>query len=155
MAKGEQNTVAKSCLLVESPDPDAHWADQSFPFVLAIEPGSTDAARDAAVLTPGGAVTSLRAQWSPRGGDSVAVRLRRIGYSGSIVLGPDAGTRAGVAVSAAAPTALEEVVVSAAPAPSRSDERKAQSAGAAQSAPAGPPIRQLHVTARSIGCPDR
>ena len=155
MAKGEQNTVAKSCLLIESPDPDAHWADQSFPFVLAIEPGSTDAARDAAVLTPGGDVTSLRAQWSPRGGDSVVVRLRRIGYSGSILLGPEAAARSGIAVSAVAVTALEEVAVNPAPAQARSDSRKAGAPATAQAAPAGPPVRQLHVSARSIGCPSR
>ena len=155
MAKGEQNTVAKSCLLIESPDPDAHWADQSFPFVLAIEPGSTDAARDAAVLTSGGDVTSLRAQWSPRGGDSVVVRLRRIGYSGSILLGPEAAARSGIAVSAVAVTALEEVAVGPAPAQARSESRKAGAPATAQAAPAGPPVRQLHVTARSIGCPSR
>lgn len=154
MSNTEQNGVAKSCVLIESGDVDAHWADQPFPFVLAIDPGAADAARDAAVLTPGGAVTSLRAQWSRRGGDSVAVRLRRIGYSGSIVLGPDAGTRAGVAVSSAVNAALEEVVVSSAPAQSRSDARKAAPA-AAKSAAAGPPIRRLDVTARRIRCPAR
>jgi hypothetical protein len=155
MAKPESNAVAKSCVLFESTEADARWADQSFPFVLAIEPGPADAARDAAVLTPDGDVTSLRAQWSPRGGDSVAVRLRRIGYSGSILLGPEGAARSGVAVSAAAPTALEEVVVSSAPAQSRSNSRKAAAPATAQTAPAGPPVRQLHVTARSVGCPAR
>jgi hypothetical protein len=155
MAKGEQNAVAKSCVLIESSDADARWGDQSFPFVLAIESGPAGTARDAAVLTPGGDVTSLRAQWSPRGGDSVAVRLRRIGYSGSIVLGPLAAARSGIAVSAAAPTALEEVVVSSAPSQSRADSRKAAAPATAQAAPAGPPVRQLRVTARSIGCPGR
>lgn len=156
MAKTSANTVARSCLLVDSPDADARWADQSFPLVLAIEPGAADAPRDAAVLTPTGEVTSLRAQWSPRGGDSVTVRLRRIGYSGSIALGQEAGARSGIAVSAGAPTALEEVVVSSAPARERADSRRAAAPAAAPAAPpAGPPVRQLRVTARSIGCPAR
>jgi hypothetical protein len=155
MAKTSQNAGAKSCLIIESADADARWADQPFPFVLAIEPGSGDGPRDAAVLAPGGEVTSLRAQWSPRGGDSVTVRLRRIGYSGSIVLGPEVGARSGVAVSAAAPTALEETVVASAPMQPRSDSRKAAAPAAAPSAPPGPPVRQLHVTARSVGCPTR
>jgi hypothetical protein len=156
MAKTSGNTVARSCLLLESQDPDARWADQPFPFVLAIEAGAADAPRDAAVLTPSGEVTSLRAQWSPRAGDSVAVRLRRIGYSGSIAFGPAAEARSGIAVSAAAATALEQVVVSPAPARERADSRKAGAPAAASAAPpAGPPLRQLRVTARSIACPER
>jgi hypothetical protein len=156
MAKTSANAVARSCILLESPDPDARWADQPFPLVLAIDAGAPDASRNAAVLTPSGEVTSLRAQWSPRGGDSVAVLLRRIGYSGSIALGPESGTRAGVAVSAAATTQLEQVVVSPAPAGARAESRRAAAPSAASAAPpAGPPVRQLRVTARAVGCPAR
>jgi hypothetical protein len=155
MAKTSANTVARSCLLLESPDADARWADQPFPLVLALEPGTADGPRDAAVLTPTGEVTSLRAQWSPRAGDSVAVRLRRIGYSGSIAFGPEAGARSGIAVSAAAPTALEEVVVGAAPARARTESRRAAAAAAPAAPPAGPPLRQLRVTARRVACPAR
>jgi hypothetical protein len=156
MAKTSANAVARSCLLLESQDPDARWADQPFPLVLAIEGGAADVPRDAAVLTPSGEVTSLRAQWSPHAGDSVTVRLRRIGYSGSIALGPAAETRSGIAVSAAAVTALEQVVVSPPPARERADTPKAAAPAAASAAPpAGPPLRQLRVTARSIACPER
>ena len=156
MAKTSSNAVARSCVLLESADADARWADQPFPLVLAIEPGTADGPRDAAVLTPDGEVTSLRAQWTPSGDDSVTVRLRRIGYSGSIALGPEAGARSGIAVSAAAPTMLEEAVASSAPARARADTRRADASAAPQSAPAaGPPVRQLRVTARSIGCPAR
>jgi hypothetical protein len=154
MAKSSANTVAKSCVLLESSDPDARWADQPFPLVLAIDAGAPDAPRNAAVLTPSGEVTSLRAQWSPRAGDSVAVQLRRIGYSGSIALGPESGTRSGVAASAAATTQLEQVVVSPAPSGARAESRRAAAPSAASAAPpAGPPVRQLRVTARSIACP--
>ena len=158
MAKTAARIVARSCLLLESPDADARWADQPFPLVLALEPGPSDGPRDAAVLTPSGETTSLRALWSPGSGDSVSVRLRRIGYSGSIALGPEAGARSGIAVSAAAPTMLEEVAVgSSAQAPrARADSRRADAAVSAQRAPAaGPPVRQLRVTARSVGCPAR
>ncbi len=154
MAKSSANTVAKSCVLLESSDPDARWADQPFPLVLAIDAGAPDAPRNAAVLTPSGEVTSLRAPWSPRAGDSVAVQLRRIGYSGSIALGPESGTRSGVAASAAATTQLEQVVVSPAPSGARAESRRAAAPSAASAAPpAGPPVRQLRVTARSIACP--
>jgi len=158
MAKTAARIVARSCLLLESPDADARWADQPFPLVLALEPGPSDGPRDAAVLTPSGETTSLRALWSPGSGDSVSVRLRRIGYSGSIALGPETGARSGIAVSAAAPTMLEEVAVgSSAQAPrARADSRRADAAVSAQRAPAaGPPVRQLRVTARSVGCPAR
>lgn len=162
MAKTSANAVGKSCLLIESADADARWADQPFPLVLAIDPGTADAPRDAAVLTPAGEVTSLRAQWAPRSGDSVLVRLRRIGYSGSIVLGPFAGTRSGTAISSNV-ASLEETVTTAygTQARGRADAGRAESRRAAPAAAApaaappaaGPPVRQLRVTARSIGCP--
>jgi hypothetical protein len=164
LAKRSGYAVARSCFRLDSPDSDARWADQSFPLVLAVETGPAGEAREAAVLTPAGQTTQLRARWSPRGGDSVSITLRRIGYSGSMVLGPDAGARSGLAISAAAPTRLEELSVAAAPAQAqsraradaeRAESRKAAAAPAApQVAPApGPPVRQLRVTARSIACP--
>jgi hypothetical protein len=153
--------VAKSCLRFDSPDADARWADQPFPFVIVIDSGTTSAS----VLTAAGEPTQLRAVWTPTGGDSVSVRLRRIGYSGSIVLGPEAGTRTGFAVSAVAPTMLEQVEVGGArptaeararaEAPS-ADSRKTSAAAVPQRAPtSGPPVRQLRVTARDVACPAR
>ena len=157
MAKKSADAVAKSCVLLNSPDSDARWADQAFPMVVALDSGLADRPRQASVLTPAGEPTSLRATWSPRG-DSIVVQLRRIGYSGSIVLGPDAGARSGIAVSAAAPTMLEEVAVGEPSAPARAeapraDSRKAAAAAPRPTPPAGPPIRQLRVTARSVVCP--
>ena len=153
--------MAKSCYRLDSPDADARWADQSFPLVLAVEPGPAGDARDAAVLTPAGRTTELRARWSPRSGDSVSITLRRIGYSGSIVLGPDAGARSGLAVSAAAPVTLRELPTADVSAQTRAradaeraESRKAAAGAAPQAAPApGPPVRQLRVTARSVACP--
>ncbi len=160
MAEKSLDAVAKSCLRVDSPDADARWGDQRFPIVLAIDSGSATGQRTASVLTVAGQPTQLRAVWRPREGDSVSVVLRGIGYSGSIVLGPDRGTRSGVAVSATAPTTLQEEVVAVAPsAQSRARAEGARtearrSAAAPQPAPApGPPVRQLRVTARPVPCP--
>jgi hypothetical protein len=159
VAKRSGDAVAKGCFLIETRDANARWADQTFPLMLAVDAGAADQPRQAAVLTPGGAPTELRAIWSPSAGDSVSIRLRRIGYAGSIVLGPEAGARSGIATSSVAVSALEQVAVrpsAPAPADSRADARKSAAGAASQSASAaGPPIRQLHVTARSVACPAR
>jgi hypothetical protein len=159
MAKRSSDAVAKGCFLFETRDADARWADQPFPLVLAVDAGAADQPRQAAVMTPAGEPTELRAVWSPSSGDSVSIRLRRIGYAGSIVLGPEAGARSGIATSSVAVSALEQVAVrpsASARAESRTDARKSTAGAAPQSAPAaGPPIRQLHVTARSVACPAR
>jgi hypothetical protein len=159
MAKKEGDVVAKSCVLLESPDANARWADRPFPLVLALDAGAADQPRQAAVLTPAGEVTELRAIWSPGAGDSVSIRLRRIGYTGSIALGPESGVRSGVATSSTVATALEQVAVrpsAPARAEPRSDARKTAAAAAPQATPAaGPPLRQLRVTARDTACPAR
>jgi hypothetical protein len=159
MAKTSGDAVAKGCFLFETTDADARWADQPFPLVLAVDAGAADQPRQAAVMTPAGEPTELRAVWSPSSGDSVSIRLRRIGYAGSIVLGPEVGARSGIATSSVAVSALEQVAVrpsASTRAESRTDARKSAAGAAPQSASAvGPPIRQLHVTARSVACPAR
>lgn len=158
LAKVGGDGVAKSCVRLDSPDPDARWADQPFPLVIAIDSGAAEGRRSAAVLTIAGEPTQIRATWIPSG-DSVLVRLGRIGYSGSIALGPDTGARSGFAVSAVAPTLLERAVVEpSAPARAaapRADARKAEAAAARPTPPPGPPVRQLRVTARVVACPSR
>jgi len=157
MAKVGNDAVAR-CVRIDSPDADARWADQPFPIVIALDSGASEGRRGAAVLTVAGEPTQLRATWIPRG-DSVLVRLGRIGYSGMIALGPDAGARSGLAVSAVAPSALEEVVVEppakARAALPRADAPSAQAAPARPAPSAGPPVRQLRVTARAVACPSR
>jgi hypothetical protein len=152
MAREGTDAVATSCVRIDSSDPDARWADQPFPLVIALDSGASEGRRSAAVLTVAGEPTQIRATWIVRG-DSVLVRLGRIGYSGSIALGPDTGARSGLAVSAAAPTLLERAVVEPS-APARADARKA-AAAARPTPPAGPPVRQLRVTARVTACPSR
>ena len=160
MAQVSADAVASRCFRIDSPDSDARWADQPFPLVIALDSAATTAGRrSAAVLTVAGEPTQLRATWIPRG-DSVLVRLGRIGYSGMIALGPDAGARSGLAVSAVAPSALEEVVVeppaNARAAVPRADAARAEAAAPARpTPPGGPPVRQLRVTARAIPCPSR
>ena len=161
MARKSLDAGARSCFRLESPDADARWADQPFPMILAIDPGPADGQRTAAVLTVAGQPTALRATWLPREGDSVSVALRRIGFSGTLTLGPDRGSRSGVAVSAAAPVAIQGDVAAAAPsAQSRAradgaNEEARRSVAAPQPTRApGPPVRELRVTARPISCPD-
>ena len=159
MAKQSVDAVAQSCLRLDSPDADARWADQSFPMILALDSASANGQRSASVLTVAGQSTQLRATWRPLDGDSVSVALRRIGFSGSIALGPGHAARSGVAVSAAAPTALQDEVAAVAPsAPSRAraDGAREEARRSVTRAPApapGPPIRQLRVTARAVPCP--
>ena len=158
VAKVSADAVAKSCVRLDSPDPDARWADQPFPLVIAIDSGASEGRRSAAVLTAAGEPTQIRATWIASG-DSVLVRLGRIGYSGSITLGPGTGVRSGFAVSAAAPTLLEQPVLEpSAPARAaapRADARKSEPAAARPTPPPGPPVRQLRVTARVVACPAR
>ena len=160
MARQRIDAVGRSCVRLDSPDADARWADQPFPLVLAIDSGSATGPRAASVMTVAGQPTEIRATWRPGANDSVSIALRRIGYSGSIVLGPNEGARSGVAVSAAAPTALQQDVAAGVPSAqsraraegARDEARKAEAAQPSAPAP-GPPIRQLRVTARSIPCP--
>ncbi|HKH94262.1 MAG TPA: zf-HC2 domain-containing protein [Gemmatimonadaceae bacterium] len=174
VARESADAVANTCLRLESSEPGATWGEQPFPLVIAVEPGPANGPRSASVLTTAGAPTSARATWSARAGDSVSIALRRIGYSGTILLGPGGGARSGVAMSGPASAQLEQVVVADAPqsqararaTAERADTRKAASAPAASAAPqrtgvpqpaadAGPPVRQLLVTAQPIACPTR
>src|SRR5215207_8028128 len=88
VARESADAVANTCLRLESSESGATWGEQPFPLVIAVEPGPANGPRSASVLTTAGAPTSARATWSARAGDSVSIALRRIGYSGTILLGP-------------------------------------------------------------------
>ena len=88
--------TAGQCYRVESTAPAA-WGSASLPFIVAIDSNGTDAR----VLTASGGVTETRAFLESNGMDSVLIRLRRIGYSGSMSLSAEAGTRKGVMRSVA------------------------------------------------------
>ena len=83
--------AAGECYRVESPAPAA-WGSASLPIIVAIDTNGTDAR----VLTTSGGVTDTRAFLESNDADSVLLRLRRIGYSGSMSLSADAGMRKGV-----------------------------------------------------------
>ncbi|CAN5819019.1 hypothetical protein BH11GEM1_BH11GEM1_02550 [soil metagenome] len=88
--------AAGECYRVESTAPAA-WGSASLPFIVAIDTNGTDAR----VLTASGGVTETRAFLEANGADSALLRLRRIGYSGSMSLSTDAGARKGVMRSVA------------------------------------------------------
>ena len=83
--------AAGECYRVESTAPAA-WGSASLPLIVAIDSNGTDAR----VLTASGGVTETRAFLEVNGADSVFLRLRRIGYAGSMSLSGDAGARKGV-----------------------------------------------------------
>ena len=88
-ARGAAAAVAAGeCYRVESLAPAA-WGSASLPLIVAIDSNGTDAR----VLTASGGVTDARAFVESNGADSALLRLRRIGYSGSMSLSSDAGTR--------------------------------------------------------------
>ena len=88
--------AAGECYRVESTAPAA-WGSASLPLIVAIDSNGTDAR----VLTASGGVTETRAFLESNGAESVLLRLRRIGYSGSMSLSADAGMRKGVMRSVA------------------------------------------------------
>jgi hypothetical protein len=173
MAANALGAGAKQCFRIESTEPNATWGDQRLPVILVVDSGPPVGRRDASVLTASGGATSMRATWTRSSNDSVSIALRRIGMTGAIALGPDAGVRTGVATSGTANAVLEEMVVTSraeaggpgaaaqsktsADAARRADSRKAapsQPSAAPTPAPA-PPVRQLRVSARVIACSGR
>ena len=88
---GAVTVAAGECYRVESTVPAA-WGSAALPLLVAIDSNGTDAR----VLTASGGVTESRAFLESNGADSVMLRLRRIGYSGSMSLSAGAGTRKGV-----------------------------------------------------------
>ena len=83
--------AAGECYRVESTAP-AVWGSASLPLIVAIDSNGMDAR----VLTASGGVTDTRAYLEANGADSVLLRLRRIGYSGSMSLSANGGKREGV-----------------------------------------------------------
>lgn len=108
-AVGARSTVAPGaeCLRVESATGSrATWGPITLPFVAAL-----DSSGRARLFGADGAPVEASGTWSRRGGDSVDLRLRRIGYTGTIALGARGDARAGVMRSAPTASALEQMVV--------------------------------------------
>lgn len=108
--------VAIACYRMEG-SAGARWAGVLFPLIVSTDSSVRAGLTAAPVLSAAGQPTSIRAQWIAGRSDSLTLRLRRVGYSGSIALGPDVGGRAGTAISAPASTELEAAGAASAPAP--------------------------------------
>lgn len=98
------------CYRIESASgASAVWGAVEAPFIVALN-ASGGGAR---VLTADGVDTGTGATWSRGSADSVLLRLRRIGFQGTLALGAPGEVRAGVMRSAPVQLALSEVVTTA------------------------------------------
>ena len=153
---------ARQCFRLESTEANATWGDQRLPVILVVDSGPSVGRRDATVLTAAGGPTSMRAFWTRSANDSVSITMRRIGMTGAIALGPDAGVRSGVASSGATTAMLEGAIATTAQSRPSADAGRADARKAAPSQPSAaptpaptPPVRQLRVSARAIACSAR
>ena len=151
------------CYRVESANgAPAAWGTVALPLVVAVDAGG----RGARVLTPAGQDTDARASLTRAGDDSLMLRLRRIGFEGTLVLGAAGETRAGVMRSRPLQRQLESVVSAAAPTTDAPAERRAAARSPVRkSAPAAPDAAvaaaertisgapAVPVVARRISCP--
>jgi hypothetical protein len=159
------------CYRVESANGTAaSWGTVPLPLVVAVEGGL------ARVLTVAGQGTDERATVSAARDDSLLLRLRRVGFEGTLALGAPGDVRAGVMRSRPANLPLESVVATATSADSGSpaanrravptrrdragaDVQKAAPAPAAPSAPVAEVSSAVNaapavpVVARRIACP--
>ena len=167
VASRSADAVAKQCYLLESAVPGAQWGGESLPLVVVVDSAVRATGAPASVLTASGRPTPVRARYLPGNADSLTLALQRIGYTGSIQLGPDLGGRVGLATSAPATVALEAVTVTSADARRRDSgagavaERKAAASpaaapasGVAGASPAAPArVVVTRVRMRAASCP--
>jgi hypothetical protein len=96
---------AGQCYRIESSTPQAQWASVPLPFLIAFDTAGTSAR----ILTPTGGETDARATWAKTGPDSLVLRLRRIGYSGSLELSAIGDAKTGVMRSSQLNVQLSDV----------------------------------------------
>jgi hypothetical protein len=162
--------LPRECYRVESANgARALWGSVETPFIVALE-ASGGGAR---VLTADGVDTGTGATWTRSGADSILVRLRRIGFQGTLALGTPGDVRPGVMRSAPLALALGEVVTTAAgteSAPPRMASRRARArteqpmaSMSANKAPGNPAVAAnavnaapaVPIIARKTACPSR
>ena len=139
---------AGECYRIENTGASAAtWGTVPLPFVIAFEPTGALAR----VLTLGGAETDTRATWTRAGEDSLVLRLRRIGYSGSLALAGKGETRGGTMRSAQSQVMLDAVVATGTSSGARAEARTQARADAAKSAqtPAAPARETTAITSRA------
>jgi hypothetical protein len=148
------------CYRVESANGvAATWGADALPLVVRV-----DSAGRGVVLTVAGQATGSQAVVTRAGDDSLVLRLRRIGYEGTLALGAPGDARAGVMRSRPAESRLEQMVVTATPADEPSSARRrapvakqapqaAQAPAAAEARSAATAAPAVPVVARRISCP--
>jgi anti-sigma factor RsiW len=150
-------TIAAECYRVESAnDIAATWGVDTLPLVVRVESGGR-----AAVFTVAGRATGSSATVTRAGDDSLLLRLRRIGFEGTLALGAPGDERAGVMRSRPLEVQLSEVVTTAVPeAKAPAARRRVPVAKAVPSAAAPAEARSavtaapaVPVVARRVRCP--
>jgi len=154
-------SVARSCYSLESTQEAATWGDQPLPLVVVVDSGPAVGTR-AATLRSGATGAEVRGAWVRSGKDSVVITLQRVGMTGTIALGPEAGGRAGTASSTGiAASELATVARGDAGARARAKTVAPSAPSPAPSAAAGTSMRRapsaapLAVTLRPVACPSR
>jgi hypothetical protein len=162
--------LPRECYRVESANgARALWGSVEAPFIVALD-ASGGGAR---VLTADGVDTGTGATWTRSGADSILVRLRRLGFQGTLALGTPGDVRSGVMRSAPLALALGEVVTTAAgteSAPPTMARRRARTrvdqpaaSTSANKAPGSPAVAAdavnaapaVPIIARQTACPSR
>jgi len=159
VSQGYADAGGRTCYSLESPQSGAMWGDQPLPLVVVVDSGPALGARSATVRSgPTGPAT--RAVWTRSAADSVVITLQRVGLTGRIALGPDAGGRAGTASSGAIDASRE--LANAEPASAGDARAKSLKRERAPAAPASPVVpgmatsaARLPVTLRPVACPTR
>jgi anti-sigma factor RsiW len=155
-------SAGPECYRVESANGvAAAWGPVSLPLVVALDA----AGQSARLLTVAGQPTQATATIARAGEDSLLLRLRRIGYEGSLALGAAGDARAGVMRSRPLTVQLESVVTAAvepgaeAPGARRASPQRRLPATAAADARADSAVPGLlaspaiPVVARRVACP--
>ena len=154
---------AGQCYRLESTAGATQWGSVTLPLIIAFDSSGTLAR----VLTPTGGETETRAVATRVSADSLVLRLRRIGYDGTLALIGNGDARAGVMRSSQITTQLSEVVTPAAGEAKPSSEARAKRSDApaqvraaapspvpARAMPAGGRVgTEVPVTAHVISCP--
>ncbi|MFL5580072.1 MAG: zf-HC2 domain-containing protein [Gemmatimonadaceae bacterium] len=150
---------AAECYRVESANGvAATWGADALPLVVRV-----DSAGRGTVLTVAGQATGSQATVTRAGDDSLLLRLRRIGYEGTLALGAPGEARAGVMRSRPLETQLGQVVTTATAAEEPTTARRrapaakqapqpAQAPAAAEARSAATAAPAVPVVARRIAC---
>jgi hypothetical protein len=153
--------TAAECYRVESATPGSAWGPVALPFVVALQPANSPAERGGAtIVAPQSSNTaSVSAVWSRRAGDTLQLDLRRIGYSGQLVLGAGEEARRGTMRSGQIGGQLSAVVTTGVTTGERSEKAPARRAMGrvtapvvTESAPSADMAGGQAVTARRIVC---